>query len=77
MDPPNSKGYNRAPHIQTSLRFLKLTYPGTGGNFELGGGMAEWLKALVLKTRDRKVRGFESYSLRQISHCYWPRAWIK
>ncbi len=28
--------------------------------------MAEWLKALVLKTRDRKVRGFESYSLRQI-----------
>jgi hypothetical protein len=26
--------------------------------------MAEWFKALVLKTRDRKVRGFESYSLR-------------
>jgi hypothetical protein len=30
--------------------------------------MAEWFKALVLKTRDRKVRGFESYSLRQINY---------
>jgi hypothetical protein len=29
--------------------------------------MAEWFKALVLKTRNRKVRGFESYSLRQLS----------
>jgi hypothetical protein len=28
--------------------------------------MAEWFKALVLKTRDRKVRGFESYSLRHL-----------
>ena len=28
--------------------------------------MAEWLKAAVLKTADRKVRGFESFSLRQI-----------
>jgi hypothetical protein len=28
------------------------------------GGMAEWSKATVLKTVDRKVRGFESYSLR-------------
>ena len=27
--------------------------------------MAEWFKAPVLKTGDRKVRGFESYSLRQ------------
>ncbi len=27
--------------------------------------MAEWFKAAVLKTADRKVRGFESYSLRQ------------
>ena len=26
--------------------------------------MAEWFKAAVLKTVDRKVRGFESYSLR-------------
>ncbi len=26
--------------------------------------MAEWFKAAVLKTADRKVRGFESYSLR-------------
>gem|GEM_PF-3669869 len=28
--------------------------------------MAEWFKAAVLKTADRKVRGFESYSLRQV-----------
>ncbi len=27
--------------------------------------MAEWLKAAVLKTAERKFRGFESYSLRQ------------
>ena len=31
------------------------------------GGMAEWSKAAVLKTVDRKVRGFESLSLRQLS----------
>jgi hypothetical protein len=30
------------------------------------GGMAEWFKAAVLKTADRKVRGFESYSLRHL-----------
>ena len=29
------------------------------------GGMAERLKAAVLKTADREVRGFESLSLRQ------------
>jgi hypothetical protein len=29
--------------------------------------MAEWLKAAVLKTAERKFRGFESYSLRQYS----------
>jgi hypothetical protein len=29
--------------------------------------MAEWFKAAVLKTADRKVRGFESLSLRQLS----------
>src|SRR5262245_40467141 len=29
------------------------------------GGMAEWLKAAVLKTVRRKPRGFESLSLRQ------------
>jgi hypothetical protein len=28
------------------------------------GGMAEWLIAAVLKTADRKIRGFESLSLR-------------
>ncbi len=30
--------------------------------------MAEWLKAAVLKTVERKLRGFESYSLRQSSY---------
>jgi hypothetical protein len=28
--------------------------------------MAEWFKAAVLKTVERKFRGFESYSLRHI-----------
>jgi hypothetical protein len=32
----------------------------------LAGGMAEWLKAAVLKTVERKLRGFESYSLRHV-----------
>ena len=32
------------------------------------GGMAEWLKAAVLKTVVRKYRGFESYFLR---HLFW------
>jgi hypothetical protein len=27
--------------------------------------MAEWFKAAVLKTVERKLRGFKSYSLRQ------------
>ena len=31
------------------------------------GGMAEWFKAAVLKTVERKFRGFESYSLRHIT----------
>jgi hypothetical protein len=29
--------------------------------------MAEWLKAAVLKTVERKFRGFESYFLRHLS----------
>jgi hypothetical protein len=33
------------------------------------GGMAEWFKAAVLKTVERKLRGFESYSLRQSNCC--------
>ncbi len=33
--------------------------------FEKSGGMAEWFKAAVLKTVERKFRGFESYFLRQ------------
>ncbi len=39
--------------------------------------MAEWFKAAVLKTVERKLRGFESYSLR---HSFflerWP-SWLK
>ena len=41
----------------------------------LSGGMAEWLKAAVLKTVERKLRGFESYSLRQENFFHlWPVA---
>jgi hypothetical protein len=37
------------------------------------GGMAEWFKAAVLKTVERKLRGFESYSLRQFRWLVkWP-----
>ena len=40
--------------------------------------MAEWLKAAVLKTAERKLRGFESYSLRQQNEvgevAEWPKA---
>ena len=36
------------------------------------GGMAEWFKAPVLKTGERKLRGFESYSLRQTMLERWP-----
>jgi hypothetical protein len=45
--------------------------------------MAEWFKAAVLKTVERKLRGFESYSLRHIVdgipsiHAErWP-SWLK
>ena len=35
------------------------------------GGVAEWTKATVLKTVDRKIRGFESYLLRHDQiECY-------
>ncbi len=30
--------------------------------------MAEWFKAAVLKTVERKLRGFESYFLRHFSY---------
>jgi hypothetical protein len=40
--------------------------PGSGVKKSTCGGMAEWFKAAVLKTADRKVRGFESYSLRHL-----------
>ncbi len=38
---------------------------GKRGDYD--GGMAEWLKAAVLKTVERKFRGFESYFLRHLS----------
>ena len=46
-------------HLRGNDNFIFLNEP-------LIGGMAEWLKAAVLKTVERKFRGFESYSLRQI-----------
>ena len=33
--------------------------------------MAEWFKAAVLKTAERKLRGFESYSLRHAYKLSW------
>ena len=33
---------------------------------ESSGGVAEWSKAAVLKTAERKLRGFESLLLRRI-----------
>ena len=38
---------------------------GEGGIAFFRGGMAERPKAVVLKTTERKLRGFESLSLRQ------------
>jgi hypothetical protein len=34
--------------------------------------MAEWFKAAVLKTVERKLRGFESYFLRHFSYTAAP-----
>ena len=52
----------KCPWFDLSLGFGATMIP-------LTGGMAEWSKAAVLKTVDRKVRGFESLSLR---HPVWP-----
>ena len=41
-----------------------LTQNPANAKFIGSGGMAEWLKAAVLKTVDGNVRGFESYFLR-------------
>jgi hypothetical protein len=48
---------------------IRLTWIKEKGKKYQIGGMAEWLKAAVLKTANRKVRGFESYSLR---HYFQP-----
>ena|GEM_PF-3077736 len=42
-------------------------------NWFVSGGMAEWFKAAVLKTVERKLRGFESYSLRQRLVLYFEK----
>jgi hypothetical protein len=52
-----------SPDIRvTKLRLDRTSLAGLAFNH---GGMAERFKAAVLKTVDRKVRGFESLSLRQ------------
>ena len=49
-------------------KFLKIFLAKFSASITLAsmeqGGVAEWLKAAVLKTVVRKYRGFESYSLR-------------
>ncbi len=47
------------------ILMIRLTWIKEKGKKYQIGGMAEWFKAAVLKTANRKVRGFESYSLRQ------------
>ncbi len=39
--------------------------------------MAEWFKAAVLKTAERKLRGFESYSLRHSYRFGEVAEWLK
>ena len=39
--------------------------------------MAEWFKAPVLKTGGRKLRGFESYSLRHNRELGEVAEWLK
>ncbi len=51
--------------LERLLDFLLFTFIDL-----LCGGVAEWLKAAVLKTVERKFRGFESYLLR---HLYFTR----
>src|SRR5262245_58587421 len=48
------------PHVEGAPGLVYSPPPG-----RTRGGMAEWFKATVLKTVERKLRGFESYSLRQ------------
>ncbi len=50
----------------TAKKNKNLTQNPANAKFISSGGMAEWLKAAVLKTVDGNVRGFESYSLRQV-----------
>jgi hypothetical protein len=47
--------------VKTKLRLDRTSLAGLAFTY---GGMAERFKAAVLKTVDRKVRGFESLSLR-------------
>ncbi len=74
------------PHTSVAIKPLKNAgAPGASarGSFDKremsaynvsdSGGMAERLKAAVLKTADREVRGFESLSLRHtgFQRVYW------
>ena len=65
---PHHPGGDRLPHAARERRLKADTMapaPGAGAARRApAGGMAEWLKASVLKTEDRKVRGIESLSLR-------------
>ena len=53
------KSFRTATHENKNL-----TQNLANAKFISSGGMAEWLKAAVLKTVDGNVRGFESYFLR-------------
>ena len=56
--------YGRVWHLFTRPTLLTCHVGNGTWFYSLYGGMAEWLKAAVLKTVERKLRGFESYSLR-------------
>jgi hypothetical protein len=58
------------PYAAVAYTFVPTPIPGEG-NWETGDGhergeVAEWFKAAVLKTVERKLRGFESLPLRPI-----------
>ena len=60
------------PATNVAYTFLSTPEPGEG-HWETGDGhergeVAEWFKAAVLKTVERKLRGFESLPLRPVAH---------
>ena len=61
-----SYGPTQAPIIPAGPRAVKIDTPAASFyNCSLGGGVTEWSKVAVLKTVERKLRGFESLPLRQ------------